>query len=100
VNATLVASWLFHFPNYVVHAFKLLSHFLPNLLSIDFWASSSLLPQPIPKGDPHRSSRIAAMATEAASVYPSLEKRPIEGAICLFDVDGTLTPARRVSMLK
>lgn len=37
-----------------------------------------------------------AMATEAASVYPSLENRPVQGTICLFDVDGTLTPARRV----
>lgn len=36
------------------------------------------------------------MATEASSVYPSLESRPIKGTICLFDVDGTLTPARRV----
>ncbi|KAL2003463.1 hypothetical protein VTN02DRAFT_3774 [Thermoascus thermophilus] len=35
------------------------------------------------------------MATEAASVYPSLENRPLKGTICLFDVDGTLTPARR-----
>lgn len=36
------------------------------------------------------------MAAEAASVYPSLENRPVKGTICLFDVDGTLTPARRV----
>ncbi|KAL1881052.1 Phosphomannomutase 1 [Paecilomyces lecythidis] len=36
------------------------------------------------------------MATEAASVYPSLEDRPVKGTICLFDVDGTLTSARRV----
>ncbi|WEW60328.1 Phosphomannomutase 1 [Emydomyces testavorans] len=36
------------------------------------------------------------MATEAASVYPSLENRPVKNTICLFDVDGTLTPARRV----
>lgn len=35
------------------------------------------------------------MATEASSVYPFLENRPIKGTICLFDVDGTLTPARR-----
>jgi len=32
---------------------------------------------------------------EAAAVYPPLDKRPIAGTICLFDVDGTLTPARR-----
>ncbi|KAI1906449.1 Phosphomannomutase 1 [Ophidiomyces ophidiicola] len=32
---------------------------------------------------------------EAASVYPALEQRPLKNTICLFDVDGTLTPARR-----
>ncbi|KAI9841467.1 MAG: Phosphomannomutase [Sclerophora amabilis] len=32
---------------------------------------------------------------EAASLYPTLDKRPIANTICLFDVDGTLTPARR-----
>lgn len=36
------------------------------------------------------------MSTEAASVYPALQDRPVQGTICLFDVDGTLTPARRV----
>ncbi|PKX95725.1 phosphomannomutase SEC53 [Aspergillus novofumigatus IBT 16806] len=36
------------------------------------------------------------MATEAASVYPALQDRPIKNTICLFDVDETLTPARRV----
>ena len=36
--------------------------------------------------------------TEAASVYPPLEARPIKNTICLFDVDGTLTPARRVNI--
>lgn len=35
------------------------------------------------------------MSTEAASVYPALQDRPVQGTICLFDVDGTLTPARR-----
>ena len=35
------------------------------------------------------------MHTEAASVYTPLEGRPIKGTICLFDVDGTLTPARQ-----
>lgn len=34
--------------------------------------------------------------TMAAS-YPPLEDRPIKNTICLFDVDGTLTPARQVS---
>ncbi|KAI5304048.1 Phosphomannomutase [Ascosphaera pollenicola] len=28
--------------------------------------------------------------------YPPLEERPVKNTICLFDVDGTLTPARRV----
>ncbi|QIX00305.1 hypothetical protein AMS68_005822 [Peltaster fructicola] len=31
----------------------------------------------------------------AATVIPSLAERPIKNTICLFDVDGTLTPARR-----
>ncbi|KAK2738276.1 Phosphomannomutase [Myotisia sp. PD_48] len=31
---------------------------------------------------------------EGTGVYPSLEQRPIKNTICLFDVDGTLTPAR------
>ncbi|KAI4204602.1 MAG: hypothetical protein LQ348_001261 [Seirophora lacunosa] len=31
---------------------------------------------------------------QAASVYPPLEERPTKETICLFDVDGTLTPAR------
>ena len=34
------------------------------------------------------------MHAEAASIYPPLEGRPIKDTICLFDVDGTLTPAR------
>lgn len=33
---------------------------------------------------------------QAGSVYPPLEDRPIKETICLFDVDETLTPARRV----
>ena len=36
--------------------------------------------------------------TEAGSVILPLEARPIKNTICLFDVDGTLTPARRVSL--
>ncbi|KZF26871.1 eukaryotic phosphomannomutase [Xylona heveae TC161] len=32
--------------------------------------------------------------TEAASLYPPIEQRPVANTICLFDVDGTLTPAR------
>jgi phosphomannomutase len=32
---------------------------------------------------------------EGAGVYPALENRPLKGTICLFDVDNTLTPARR-----
>ncbi|KAL1955053.1 hypothetical protein VTO42DRAFT_344 [Malbranchea cinnamomea] len=34
------------------------------------------------------------MATTETGVYPPLEERPIKNTICLFDVDGTLTPAR------
>lgn len=33
---------------------------------------------------------------QASSVYPPLEDRPAKETICLFDVDQTLTPARRV----
>ncbi|MCJ1394357.1 Phosphomannomutase [Xylographa bjoerkii] len=32
---------------------------------------------------------------EVASLIPPLEARPIKNTICLFDVDNTLTPARR-----
>ncbi|MCJ1243905.1 Phosphomannomutase [Trapelia coarctata] len=32
---------------------------------------------------------------EAASIIPTLEDRPVKNTICLFDVDDTLTPARR-----
>ncbi|KAI6791205.1 Phosphomannomutase [Hortaea werneckii] len=35
------------------------------------------------------------MAAAAASVIPTLSERPVKNTICLFDVDGTLTPARR-----
>lgn len=35
------------------------------------------------------------MHAEAASVYPPLEGRSLKGTICLFDIDGTLTPARQ-----
>ena len=37
--------------------------------------------------------------TEAAAVYPPLDQRPLKNTICLFDVDETLTPARRVRPL-
>ena len=30
-----------------------------------------------------------------AEHYPDLKDRPIKETICLFDVDGTLSPARR-----
>lgn len=43
------------------------------------------------------SSKMASTAP-AASVIPSLAERPVKNTICLFDVDGTLTPARRVSL--
>lgn len=32
---------------------------------------------------------------EHAEQYPDLKNRPVKETICLFDVDGTLTPARR-----
>ncbi|KAL2828662.1 eukaryotic phosphomannomutase [Aspergillus cavernicola] len=32
---------------------------------------------------------------QGATVYPALENRPLKDTICLFDVDNTLTPARR-----
>lgn len=32
-----------------------------------------------------------------ASSYPALAERPIKNTVVLFDVDGTLTPARLVS---
>ena len=32
--------------------------------------------------------------------YPPLEDRPLKNTICLFDVDGTLTPARQVCLLQ
>ena len=35
---------------------------------------------------------------EAGSAVPPLNKRPVKNTVCLFDVDGTLTPARRVSL--
>lgn len=41
---------------------------------------------------------MAATTAPAASVIPSLAERPVKNTICLFDVDGTLTPARRVSI--
>lgn len=31
--------------------------------------------------------------------YPPLDQRPLKDTICLFDVDETLTPARKVSLL-
>jgi phosphomannomutase len=30
-----------------------------------------------------------------AEQYPTLQDRPVKETICLFDVDGTLTPARQ-----
>lgn len=35
----------------------------------------------------------------AIPTYPALDARPLKDTICLFDVDETLTPARRVSAL-
>ncbi|OCK92384.1 putative phosphomannomutase [Cenococcum geophilum 1.58] len=38
--------------------------------------------------------------TQAGSVYPPLEARPMKNTICLFDVDKTLVPARRTASLE
>ena len=38
------------------------------------------------------------MAAAAISVVPALADRPVKNTVVLFDVDGTLTPARRVSL--
>lgn len=38
---------------------------------------------------------MAATTAAAASIVPALNERPVKNTICLFDVDGTLTPARR-----
>jgi len=38
----------------------------------------------------------SAVMTQIGSVYPPLEARPLKNTICLFDVDNTLGPARRV----
>lgn len=35
------------------------------------------------------------MSTSVHDQYPPLNDRPIKNTVCLFDVDGTLTPARR-----
>lgn len=36
------------------------------------------------------------MALPAPPSYTPLQDRPLKDTICLFDVDGTLTPARLV----
>lgn len=36
---------------------------------------------------------------QGGSIFPPLEDRPVKDTICLFDVDGTLTPARQVCSL-
>lgn len=35
-----------------------------------------------------------ATTAPAATIIPSLAQRPVQKTLCLFDVDGTLTPAR------
>ena len=35
---------------------------------------------------------------QGGAIFPPLEQRPIKDTICLFDVDGTLTPARGVGI--
>lgn len=42
----------------------------------------------------HNATSLGAQPTVS---YPPLEDRPIKNTICLFDVDGTLSPARLVS---
>src|SRR5277367_5322425 len=39
---------------------------------------------------------LSSINMSALADYPPLTERPIKNTICLFDVDGTLTPARRV----
>lgn len=41
-----------------------------------------------------------AMAATSQPSYSPLEERPLKNTICLFDVDGTLTPARLVRQPK
>lgn len=41
----------------------------------------------------------AAPHTVVAPVIPPLHERPIKNTVCLFDVDGTLSPARLVCLL-
>lgn len=38
----------------------------------------------------------ASLGAQTSPAFPPLEDRPIKNTICLFDVDGTLTPARLV----
>ena len=51
----------------------------------------------IPVATPPPQQHTMATTAPAASVIPALTDRPVKNTICLFDVDGTLTPARRVS---
>ncbi|ORY65913.1 phosphomannomutase [Pseudomassariella vexata] len=37
---------------------------------------------------------MASLGTTATDYFPPLEERPLKNTICLFDVDGPLTPAR------
>lgn len=37
--------------------------------------------------------------TSVHAQFPPLNARPIKDTVCLFDVDGTLTPARQVAPL-
>jgi hypothetical protein len=46
--------------------------------------------------DPEQEKEKDFKMTEAAAVIPPLNERPIKNTIVLFDVDGTLTPARLV----
>lgn len=66
-----------------------------------FTQTQSYLSDSFPELDrpTHRFSPNTADMAEAAAIYPPLEDRPVKNTICLFDVDGTLTPARRVCPL-
>lgn len=44
---------------------------------------------------PHSRLKAFSSPPVMAEQYPDLKDRPIKETICLFDVDGTLTPARK-----
>jgi hypothetical protein len=42
----------------------------------------------------HPLNKSLTAADMSGIIYPDLKDRPVKETICLFDVDGTLTPAR------